>query len=750
MSKFHSVAARAASIALALTMARSLPAHAQATPQASAAGSESLEEVVVSATKRNESIQNVGMSITAMPAAELEAKGVQQFFDFATAVPNLSFGVGAADGSLAARGIYLRGIQGANTTGFYIDDTPVLETLDPHIVDLQRIEVLRGPQGTLYGADSMGGTVRLITAQPNASATEGQVHLGLSYTDHGDVNDLAEGSVNVPLVSNVLSLRASGYYQFDSGFMYRGIGPDESAPPVYTLHDIGSMKYYGGSVALRWQPIDGLSVTPRIMYQRSDEDGTPYATYNPNNLVQREIFNIEEGGIDKWYLASLTINYTVPWGTFVSSSGYFDRNTFEIENDTDVAFVDAPFVGIALPSPVPSPITRKLDFWRFAQELRFVSSFSGPLQTLLGFYYNNSTRPRDYEWTLQNGAPPANLLSFIDKRGDREYAFFGDLTYTVTSNLKATVGLRYYNDTATFTQYTNGAFFGGAPSTYSAPSTTESGVTPRYLLEYKITPDVLFYASAAKGFREGGNNIALPPGPPPSGCDQDLANAGLTASEVATFKSDDLWDYEAGFKTSLADHRYTLNVTGFYIDWSKIQQLISLPLCGYGLTGNSGAARSTGAELEFEGRLLEELTAGFGLGYEDARITEQGVGSPLPVGSPVQGVPGITIAANLEYRHRFTANWTGFGRIDYSHIGESWSANNAQVNLLRRPAYNLTDLRFGGETDRYTIAGYVKNLTNEHANEGDAILIGAELAGQPRFVVNRPRTIGIEGRWRFQ
>jgi iron complex outermembrane receptor protein len=130
---------------------------------------------------------------------QLESKGVEQFFDYGTAIPNLSFGIGAADGSLAGRGIALRGIVGANTTGFYIDDTPVLETLDPHIVDIARIKVLRGPQGTLYGAESIGGTVRIITAQPNTKEFSGRVHVGLSETQHGSLNDIVEGEINAKM-----------------------------------------------------------------------------------------------------------------------------------------------------------------------------------------------------------------------------------------------------------------------------------------------------------------------------------------------------------------------------------------------------------------------------------------------------------------------------------------------------------------------------------------------------------------------
>jgi len=258
------------------------------------------------------------------------------------------------------------------------------------------------------------------------------------------------------------------------------------------------------------------------------------------------------------------------------------------------------------------------DLFAQVQELRFASTFSGPFQTIFGGFYSASTRPRDYEWNspgfaAATGSPSNLILSFIDSREATEEAVFGDVSYDILPDLKATAGVRWYRDIATFHQFTNGAFYGFTPSTYVAPSTTESGVTPRYLLEYKVTPDLLVYASGAKGFREGGNNIALPTGPPPIGCDQDLANVGLTAAQVATFKSDDLWSYELGFKSSFADRRYTLNGAGFLIDWSNIQQQISLPLCGYGITGNSGAARSTGFEAHPQRPRLRHQTSPRGL-----------------------------------------------------------------------------------------------------------------------------------------
>ncbi|MGH8138448.1 MAG: TonB-dependent receptor [Steroidobacteraceae bacterium] len=751
MSKIRTVVSRTITFAALATALAAGPARAQSAGGASAAAPASvgLDEVVVTATKRNEDVQNVGVSMTVLGSAQLESKGVEQFMDYGTSIPNLSFGIGAADGSLAGRGIALRGIQGANTTGFYIDDVPVLETLDPHIVDIARIEVLRGPQGTLYGAESMGGTVRIITEQPNATATTGQLHVAGSGTEHGSLNELVEGVANMPLVADTVAVRASAFYQNDEGFFDKELGP-ESAPPTSSIDHVGGTKYWGGQIALLFQPVSGLSITPRVMYQQTEQDGAPYAALHADNLVQREVFNIHEGGTDKWWLASLTLNYTVPFGTFVSSSALFDRKTFETEDDTDVLQLD-----LGLAGPLPSPITRKLALRRFAQEVRFASSLSGPFQYILGGFYSDSTRPRDYEWTGQGmgavvGYPNDLALAFVDSRGAKEYALFGDASYDIVQNLKATVGLRWFRDTATFTQFTDGLFFGGVPTTYNASPTSESGFTPKYMLEYKVTPDVLTYVSAAKGFREGGNNIALPPGPPPGGCDQDLKNAGLTAAGVAAFKSDKLWDYEVGAKSNFFDRRVTLDAAAFLIDWDQIQQLVSLPLCGYGLTGNSGKARSTGFEFQSNARLLPQLTWGLGFGYDNAHITEQGPGTPQTVGSPIYQVPRITISTNLEYEQHLTAQWLGFARFDWSHIGESFSANNTQVNPLRRGAYNLANIRFGARNDRWEVAAFIKNLTDIRANLGDAILIGAQIPGEPRFVISRPLTAGLEARLRFE
>jgi iron complex outermembrane recepter protein len=483
---------------------RSAPRRSRAEPAAADAasgpGGDALPEIVVTATKRSEDLQNVGLSITALTTAQLESKGVEQFFDYGNAIPNLSFAIGAADGSLAARGIALRGIQGANTTGFYIDDIPVLETLDPHIVDVARIEVLRGPQGTLYGAESMGGTVRIITAQPDRDRVQRtgacryvRHRPRLLERDRGGRRQPASDRQHPRRAcQRVLPVRQRVFRQ---GLGSR-VGAADVDPARHRQH--GVLRRPG---ALRWEPVEGLSITPRVMYQETVEDGVPYALGNADNLLQRQVFNVREGGTDKWWLDSLTNQLY----TRRSAPSSPPPLTSIARRSRPRTIPTLPRTPSALRLRLPSPITREIDLRRFVQELRFASTFSGPFQTIFGGFYSDSTRPRDYEWNTPGfgaatGSPSDLILSFIDSRKATEEAVFGDVSYDILPNLKATAGVRWFRDIATFHQFTNGAFYGFTPSTYLAPSTTESGFTPRYLLEYKVTPDLLVYASGPRAF----------------------------------------------------------------------------------------------------------------------------------------------------------------------------------------------------------------------------------------------------------
>lgn len=701
------------------------------------------DEIVVTATKRSESLQSVGLSITAMSGDDLAAKGVASFADYGDSIPNLSYGA-TGDGSLGSRGIAIRGIQGAGATGFYIDDTPVPDSLDPQIVDLERIEVLRGPQGTLYGARSMGGTVRLITRQPDFSGVSGSLRGGLSFTKEGGVNYLTDGSLNLPVVNDLIAVSIQGFYSDETGvFDKRVTGGGGSS----LTKNVDDRRAYGGQIAVRIQPSDALTVTPRIWYQRTEQDGFPFADVSPGNFVQERAFDIDEGGYDEWTLYSLTGNYVTDFGTFTSSTSYFDRKTPETEDYT--AFVQAIF---ELAEPLPAQIDRNLRLKRFVQELRFSSDFSGPFQIVAGVFYSSS---RDY-----NDYLPASVVDGLDDAlgaggtlGDlaftttrhlrtKERAVFGEASLDLVEGLTATVGLRYFSNSQRYRERGDGIISGG-PVSIDRDKTTENGVTPKFLIEYQANRDFLVYASAAKGYRVGGFNGDISPT-----CDADLDAIGTTRDQTLSYKSDSLWNYEVGTKASLFDRKLTANVAAFRIDWSNIQQNVLLP-CGFPFIGNSGKARSTGFEVELNARPVQDLRIGLAIGYADAKIVQAGAGTPQLAGSPVYQVPEWTIATNAEYSVPVTTDFEGFLRGDYSFTDASYSANNDPLNPRKRPSYSLVDIRAGVRNETFEVAVYAKNLTDEHANLADNRSLAAEAPGLPRIVTNRPRTIGLEARYRF-
>src|ERR1700730_3979970 len=245
-----------------------------------------VEEVVVTATRRAESIQSVPMSITAVTAATLQENAATTFFDYASGIPNLSFGFsdsGANAGFANSRQLTIRGIAGAGTTGFYIDDTPVPASIDPKVVDVSRIEVLRGPQGTLYGALSMGGTVRMLTEQPDDRNMSAHAHGSLSETERTDVpNYQTDGALNMPLIEGKLGVRISGVREEEGGYFKRDAQDTGSA-----IDNRAQSASNGAQAALLWEPLDNLSVTPRVLYQHTQLNGFPFATvnYNPSQLT---------------------------------------------------------------------------------------------------------------------------------------------------------------------------------------------------------------------------------------------------------------------------------------------------------------------------------------------------------------------------------------------------------------------------------------------------------------------------------
>jgi outer membrane receptor protein involved in Fe transport len=796
-----------------------------AAADAPAPPSDTLEEVTVTATKRTESAQNVPLSITTFSEKELEQKSITNFFDYGTKVPNLAFAM-TGDGMGTSRTISIRGISGDNTTGFYIDDTPLPDSIDPRVLDIDHIEVLRGPQGTLYGARSMGGTVRIITKAPELSQFSADVHGGISDTWNADrPNYTGDAVVNIPIIADRLALRLSGFYDDQAGYFKRSYCKDINttannlnATPTCTplsvysnpsavtvLDNIGEMKTYGGSATFTVKVSDNLTITPRFMAQRAEYNGFPMADLltdpangygypvpspavppalpplHPNSFVQARMFNVAEGGHDTWNLASLNIHWSTTIGDVISSTAYFSRKVFETEDVSDWLFA-APLGGY---QAIPDSVSEAKDYQRFVEELRFVSQLSGPVQFVAGVFYSDlhGQIPFAAYYPANTAAGFGNILLNVfnlcppnaplgtyfcpnPKNPDeifgtnyntsvKEPAVFGEVSYEFAHAWKATAGIRWSQVKTTAGGYQEGAvtesvqdYYAGIGQLVDAPVTTkESSTTPKVQLDYHVNPDVMVYTTAAKGFRPGG----LVPSVPAALCGTQLPS-GVTVDQTRAFKSDSLWNYELGVKSSWFDHRLTVDAAAFYIDWKNIQQLILLG-CGFQYRANAGAASSKGGEIEVNARPLQPLQLSLGLGYQDAKITQSGADSPQQPGDPVFEVPDLTANASLAWTQPVWGSDRLIPGIDYSYVGRSFSANNITgvngFSTRERPGYDVLNARVALDHNDWELALVAKNVTNEHANLADSRSIGAETTGRPRLVTNQPRTIGLEFRTHF-
>ncbi|MBB3694647.1 TonB-dependent receptor [Sphingomonas sp. BK580] len=742
-------------------------ASIEASKQAGSPGTDTADpnsaDIVVTATRRSESVQNVPLSITAVTSESLERKAATNFFDYGSSIPNLSFG-NTAEGTTGARTIAIRGISDRNTTGFYIDETPVAESLDPRIIDVNRIEVLRGPQGTLYGARSMGGTVRLITIQPDVDRLAGRVHGSLSTTDGTDkANYSLDGAINIPVVAERIGLRIVGVREYNAGYFKRVVGP--TAGQTTTIDNVGDSKVNGVSAALLFKITDNFSVTPRVLYQQTSVNGFPFADVavtngsaptilRPDALLQRRLFNVPEFSRDKWLLATYDMKLSTGIGTFTSSTSYFRRRSRDVEDQTD--FIASPGAfGIA---PVPTSIEIDSRTNAFTQELRFASDLRGPFQIVTGVFFNRTSSNRSF---------PPNIISGLDALFNgafgtdlvyqtqtpivqKDYAAYAEGTLEVVSGLKAIVGARVFKVETTSETMSDGIAVGG-PTTIPRQTIKEDGIQPKFSLQYQIAPGNQVYAVAAKGFRPGGVNGVIPTA---LGCAANLQALGLSPSDAAFYGSDSVWSYEAGAKTTLLDRKVTANISGFRIDWDDIQQRIQLQ-CGFGFRGNAGKARSQGLELELTARPFSGLSLTGGLGYTDARFTTTTPGTKFTKGDRVPQVPRYTLNLGADYTAPITANLNGFAHADFSYVSDSISALNANTDASGRliprirPSYSIVNLRGGVAFGNQEVAVFVKNVADERASLGDALAVAAEAPNRARVSINQPRTIGIELRRRF-
>ncbi len=749
-----------------------------------AAASDQLQEIVVTAQKRSEALDKVPISVTAINQATLNQQGVKDVMDVARLVPGLSL---QASDELGDTNISIRGITsdtGAQTTGVYIDDTPVQVRQEvvssnpyPKIFDLDHVEVLRGPQGTLFGAGSEGGTIRFLTPSPGLSTFSGFIRSELAFTDGGAPSYELGAAVGGPIVEDKLGFRASGWYREDGGYTTR-INPVDGGVEA---HDANGADSKVAKVAFKFAPNDNLIITPSVYYQ--DIHTADRSFYWESAGPFNELSQIPQPHSDKFVLPSLTAEYDFTGVTVKSITSYFKRSVNDVFDATSfelsglIPINGQDYGGITLPG---HPGYLSVGSYHQAQndwteELRFSSpdDSDSAWSWVGGLYYGHSiaTSKEQYAEPFDEvanylsriygygpgdslsyfgEAPVDGKYSYVDRFVVRETdkAVYGNLTYAATDQLKIAVGLRVAQSGFDYTDFQDGPYGTAAPTTDSG-SQHETPVTPRFNISYQITPDQMIYATAAKGYRIGGANEPVPA----DICRNSLHALGLSKSPD-TYNSDSVWSYEGGFKGKLFDNHVQIEGSLFWINWDAIQQQVYLPECGYYYTANLGTATSRGFDLQAQwavgGGLILSGTAGF----TDARYSKSvyDKNNILAKAGDSLATPEWSATLAAEYNFTIDAETDGYARFNYQFSGPYYRTGSDQTfsyepNTRNAPATHYVTARVGLKRDGWDVAGFIDNLLNSRTSLYR--YQDTEFSPGLRDLTFRPITVGMTAEYKF-
>jgi Outer membrane receptor proteins, mostly Fe transport len=736
-----------------------------------------IQEIVVTAQKREQRLQEVPMAVSAVSGTQLEQRGITQFQDLLRNIPGVSFsGVEPGQSRYAIRGISTQ--ASSPTVGVYMDDISLVTittsfsgAFDPAFFDFDRVEVLKGPQGTLYGGSAMGGAIKYVSRQAVLNETSFNTAAGLATTRGGDLSYEAEGVANIPLIADKVALRAGALYRQSGGYVDNVANQDTEvwtrsatlppaafAPVRYSSRSTYNDKDYNDRdlLALRLsakiEASDTFSIVPAAFYQRSDKSNDDTFFTNLPEFQSSVRFggpSLETNGI-----YSLTLNKSFGAVDLISISAYFERET-ELDRDYSLygtSLMPALYFFDSYNSSDTQSET-------FTQEVRLSSApGAGPWQWVAGLFYSDQS-----DQLVQVASTPGagaafgvgtDVLYFGDQRTDSEqYAAFGELTYSILPQLDLTLGLRYFEARQTVNGNFDGLFNGGA-SQVDDKKSKDSGVTPKVSLAWRVTDDNLLYGTASKGFRQGGPNRFNTNSPL---CAPDLERLGLDRAP-ATYDPDTLWSYEVGSKNQLLDRTLTVNAAIYYTDWSKIQQQVDLTSCGFQFVGNVGEARVQGAELALESAVTDALIFGGTVTYTDAEITESAPGVSARVGQSVLDMPEWMGNVYGDYTFELGASMRASMRAEYQYRGSALRAfesttfvsyPDGSIGSLPsttqvQDSYDVVNLNFTLFHGNWQYRLYVNNLLDE-----SPYLDFSRGSGSSFATTLRPRTIGAGVRMSF-
>lgn len=694
-----------------------------------------MQKILVTPFRREIQLQDVPAAISVLRGEDIRALGAQDFRDYLSTVPGVNF----TENNTGAMRVTIRGIGALGNdplTGIYIDETPITEsyfaTLDPDVHDVERVEVLRGPQGTLYGSGSMGGTVRIITRRPELDWFEASIDATATNMAHGGWGRRVDGLVNVPLVDDRLAFRASAGYRSDDGWV------DDEYRGETGVNDVETKNL---RAQLLYQPSDETSVLLGFLYQGQDHGQANVQDPSLRPFRMSRAFG-DFGGSDA-ALFSLTAEHRFGGATLTSASNYLGKDTFiAIDTGTTILPVVNTMMGVQLGPEEGVGVRNDTRFEQFTQELRLASPTGGRVDYVVGGFYSDATadvlQMFDFEQAPSAGSVESGGEFYTSARqyATRQIAAFGEVTFHANPRFSLTAGLRAFEFNQRNTNEASGTLNRGASTTVG--DVTNASTQQKYLVEFRPTKQNLLYAQASQGYRNGGPTGDFPI----AACEAALAELGYTTVPTS-YGPDKLWNYELGSRNTLADGRVTLNGAAYYVDWTDIQLDARLG-CGFGLVINAGQAVSRGFELETTAQPLPGLTLAAAVAYTDAQIRRSAPGVSAADGDPIPYVADWSWNASAHYRFPLPHGFDMFVRGEVNHVGNRWNdMRSVGPAALRLDSYTVAGMRIGISRGSWAAALFASNLFNER------VVTQRTSGGLPIETVGRPFTIGVSTRFTF-
>jgi outer membrane receptor protein involved in Fe transport len=750
-----------------------LGASASATSsEAAGEGSSSgeLQEIIVSAQKRDESINKVPISVEVYGRDEMQERNIKDLADVAAVAPGVDYQNQGSFNDFAIRGISAS-ISGASTTGIYLDDVPVAIRLDsgvvvstnttPLVFDLDRVEVLRGPQGTLFGAGAEGGAIRFIQAQPSLTESSGFARAGVATTDNGGASYEAGAAYGAPIIQDELGFRVSAWHGLDGGY----VDHESAIPGGAHTSNSGWRDSDVFRMAVTYAPFESLKITPSYFYQRVYWNDEPtfdpgsrtypdtmtenWSSLNPtysNVSGNRLVFQgfLLQPSTDTLSLPSLKIEQKFSDIDLTSSTSYFNRH---YNGEQDFTTSMALFAGLPWPTTANAaaesytPSTQNV----FTQEIRAQSANPDQrLQWTFGLFYNDA-RQMNIQYLVSPYFPTQvqqgfgesieqvfgqpllpGGVSIYEKEPDTDtqLAAYGQLTYQIIQHVSLLAGARVARETDKYSIYISGPLNGPNTTAFSGKE-EQTVVDPKYGVNIQLDDRNLIYFSAAKGDRIGGVN------PPPynfAACLAALDALGYpNGAGLSTYKGDSLWSYEIGSKNRLFDGRLQIETSAFHINWNDVQQNQNVPTCQEGFTLNRGKATSNGFDFQAQALLTDALKVGLSAGYTNARDATTIYSGGNPVISKGQQInpysaPWIVVPS-AEYRFPIAEGHKGYLRLQDAYHSKNpgpYNPNDNPANpanilyFIPNPSYNQLDIHLGMTWGGWDTSVYALNVANSH------------------------------------